>query len=267
VKKKSTKPWHMIGVDGKAYLVVLRSALGRVGYREFEPGAYRVRVEPADRATRQVSRLLLRPEWKQPGDQNENRFSAVVRADQLYRMLGVAIRALGAGQIETEFNPRALAWARQLNLARPADSPLRSLVFFSYSHKDQKWLKEFQTMLAPAMPSDILWDDTKIDPGAKWKDEIRKALASAKVAVLLVSKHFLDSSFIQRHELPPLLEAEKVGGLKILWVSVGSCKYQETEIDEYQAAHDPSHPLESLKGSKRQQAIVAICQNIKTAMN
>ena len=106
-------------------------------------------------------------------------------------------------------------------------------------------------MLKPVVHGDMLWDDTRIDPGAKWKEGIRRALESAKVAVLLVSKNFLASDFIRKSELLPLLEAERQGGLTILWVPVGFSMYQGTEIAEYQAINDPSRPLDSMKGPAR----------------
>jgi hypothetical protein len=46
---------------------------------------------------------------------------------------------------------------------------------------------------------------------------------------------------------------------------VGYCLYEETEIEQYQAAHNPSQPLESVKGAKFNQALVNICQQIKAA--
>ena len=143
----------------------------------------------------------------------------------------------------------------------------RDQVFISYSHKDTKWLDKLQTMLKPMMRNNTIsvWADTAIKPGSKWRDEIEKALASANVAVLMVSQNFLASDFITKHELPPLLNAAEQEGLKVIWVPVGYCLYEETEIEPYQAVHNPSQPLESLKGAKLNQALVKICQEIKAA--
>jgi hypothetical protein len=142
----------------------------------------------------------------------------------------------------------------------------RDLVFFSYSHKDAEWLDRVQTMLKPLVRGKKIstWSDKGIGVGQTWRAELDSALYRAKVAVLLVSANFLASDFIADNELPPLLEAADKKGTKIVWIPVGACLYKETELERYQAAHDPNKPLEGLSEAERSQALVKICEIIKT---
>jgi hypothetical protein len=140
----------------------------------------------------------------------------------------------------------------------------RDKAFISYSHKDKKQFGEFKTMLAPAIRNGIveIWDDTRIMPGARWREDIEAALRSARIAVLLVSANFLDSEFIANNELPPLLSAAQKEGVTIFWIYLSSCLYEQTEIAAYQAAHDIARPLDSLKRSERLAVISETCAKL-----
>lgn len=141
-------------------------------------------------------------------------------------------------------------------------------LFISYSHKDQIWLERLNTMLTPLAWNERVnvWDDTKIKPGDKWKKEIASALDSAKVAVLLVSPHFLASGFIATNELPPILNAAQDNGLTIIWALLSSCLYKQTQIKNYQAAHNIQRPLDLLAPGKRNLELSKICQAIGDAI-
>lgn len=111
-----------------------------------------------------------------------------------------------------------------------------------------------------------IWTDLEIETGEQWYEEIKSALWIARVAVLLVTPAFLDSSFIQKHELPPLLNAAKSEGLTIFWIPVEPSSYDHYEISNFQAAYSPNEPLYSLKGAKRNQALVEIASKLAKAL-
>jgi hypothetical protein len=145
---------------------------------------------------------------------------------------------------------------------------MRTSAFISYSHEDGRWLKKLETMLAPLSNQGLkIWSDEKIKPGGLWKEDIKVALADAKVAVLLVSPNFLASSFIHNMELPPLLNAARAEGLTILWIPIEECLYEATDIGDYQAAYNPKRPLASLSGAKVSEALKEICTVIAGAMD
>lgn len=145
----------------------------------------------------------------------------------------------------------------------------REQVFICYSHKDSKFLESLKTMLAPYIRDKIIkvWDDTQIKPGSLWKKEIKSAIKSAKIAVLLVSSDFLASDFIARNELPPLLKASENEGLAIIWVAVRDCLWEDTILKEYQSANNPKKPLDSLSKAHQDRELVLICKKIKAAID
>lgn len=154
--------------------------------------------------------------------------------------------------------------------ANATETLQRSGVFISYSHKDKEWLDKFKEMYG-IIDENALWDDSKIQTGMKWADEIKKALASAKVAVLLVSQNFLNSNFIAKDELPPLLEAAEKQGLIIFWICLTSCGYKRTQIGkrivQYQAAHDVSQPLDKLSDADQNEVLNKICEELYNLIN
>lgn len=143
--------------------------------------------------------------------------------------------------------------------------PNRDRVFISYSHNDAQAVEELKKMLAPVASKLNIWDDTKIQPGAQWREEIGKALASAKAAILMLSPDFLASDFIQKSELPPLLNAAKTDGCRILWIKLKECLVDETAIDDYQALYPNS--LMNLKPKDRNKALYDIAVQIRKLLS
>ncbi|MFM7549676.1 MAG: toll/interleukin-1 receptor domain-containing protein, partial [Cyanobacteriota bacterium] len=118
-------------------------------------------------------------------------------------------------------------WEREAALPPPVE---RHQLFISYSHADREWVDRLKTMLAPLLRDKELrlWDDSQIHAGSIWEEEIATALATAKVALLLVSPDFLNSEFIHREELPPILRAAQEEGMVLLWVKLRPCLVHRT---------------------------------------
>lgn len=136
----------------------------------------------------------------------------------------------------------------------------RDQVFISYSRKDAAWLDKVRTNLKFLEDKGKLrfWDDTKIPPGALWRDEIKIALASAKVALFLVSADFLASDYISQEELPVLLEAAETEGTHILSLILRPCLFDFSELEKFQTVNPPSKPLSSMDTTEQEATLVEL---------
>jgi hypothetical protein len=150
----------------------------------------------------------------------------------------------------------------------PAASSERKGVFISYSHKDAVWLEWLQKHLKPLQRVGIeVWDDTRLKAGEQWREEIREALAAAKVAILLISPDFLASEFIATDELPPLLKAAEEDGATILPVILSHCRFDRTpSLSRFQAANDPAKPLVRMGRGNRDKVFDDVARAVEDAL-
>lgn len=164
---------------------------------------------------------------------------------------------------DTAGPPAAAASGRKDALVTRSEP--RTHVFVSYSHQDAEWLKRLQIHLKPMIRQGTLdlWDDSKIKPGAAWRDEIDAALSRASAAVLLVSADFLASDFVADRELPLLLDRAASGGVRIMPVIVGSCLFQHhAELSKYQAINSPDLPLTKMQRHEAEETLSKLAQAI-----
>ena len=146
-----------------------------------------------------------------------------------------------------------------------ANKTIRTKIFVSYSHVDKEWLRRLQVHLKPLVRQKLvdLWDDTRIDPGQKWRVEIKQALDSAAVAILLLSADFLASDFISANELPLLLSAAAKKDTVILPVIVSPCRFSATPIlSEFQAFNPESEPLNGMTRADYERKFVDLANRV-----
>jgi hypothetical protein len=142
-------------------------------------------------------------------------------------------------------------------------------VFISYSHKDTDWLSRLLTHLKPLERhyGIKIWDDTKIRPGSKWREEIEGAIDSARAIILLISADFLASDFMATEELPAALSAAEQKGAVILPVVLSPCRLSLTKsLEQFQAFNDASNPLIGMTRSEQESVFVRISETVESLL-
>jgi hypothetical protein len=156
--------------------------------------------------------------------------------------------------------------AHQKFNANPEHS--RNKVFVSYSHLDKDYLTDIQRHFKPFLDQIDFWDDSKIKPGQKWKEEIIKAINETKVAILLVSTDFLGSDFIDTDELPPLLKAAEEDGAVILIIILKPCLFEEfPKLNQYQAMNPPNRSVLKMDYDEKEELYVNLVRQTKRILN
>jgi hypothetical protein len=151
-----------------------------------------------------------------------------------------------------------------------APSPTRTKVFISYSHADKEWLDRLKRHLKPLVREGNLdcWDDTHIRPGDDWKQEIQNALDTAQVAVLLISADFFASDFIDKTELPPLLDAAQAEGVLILPVIISASQFDwNSNLARFQTVNSLNRPLAKMPPADQEDVFNHLAQTIRAAFD
>ena len=142
----------------------------------------------------------------------------------------------------------------------------KPVVFISYSHRDERWKEQLEEHLQVLqhLGRFTYWDDRQIPIGETWRLAINTGLASAQAAILLISRHFLASKFIQDVEVPTLLQRKIRDGLPIFPVILSACSWQDVPwLAPLQVRPRDGQPLTSLRGHKRDDAFTRLVEEIR----
>jgi hypothetical protein len=173
-------------------------------------------------------------------------------------------------EVMRQFVERQVARSDRPAHSTPAAAPseARSGVFISYSHADAWWLERLQKHLKPLQREGVeVWDDTRLKAGEQWREEIRQALATTKVAILLISADFMASDFIDKNELPPLLQAAEEDGATVLPVIINHCRFVRTPgLSRFQPVNDPAKPLAQMSPANREKVLDSVARAVEDAL-
>lgn len=114
--------------------------------------------------------------------------------------------------------------------AKKKKTPVK--VFISYAHRDNEFREKLLEMLKGFMDREVIqvWQDRQIEPGDDWYEDIQSAMKTCQMAILLVSQYFLNSEFIQREEVPVLLQKRKKEGMRVVPIIVRPCLWQDDPV-------------------------------------
>ena len=127
------------------------------------------------------------------------------------------------------------------------------------------WKDRLLTQLGVLQQQSILelWHDRRIGAGADWYQEICQAMEAAHVAVLLISAHFLTSSFILREEVSCLLTRRQQEGLPIVPILVTPCAWEEVPwLARMQLCPIDARPLSAGNDHQIETELTAIAKEI-----
>ena len=137
--------------------------------------------------------------------------------------------------------------------------------FISYSHADEEYVKRLRIHLKPLEKKHqfVIWDDTNLAAGDRWKEDILDNLERSAVIILVISADFLASDFVMEFEYPKALKLVNEKGARIVAIIASPCLYEDFEIADFQAVNSPNETLQDLESNgAAQERVFAECARI-----
>ncbi len=118
-------------------------------------------------------------------------------------------------------------------------------IFISYAHEDEDFKNVLCQHLKPLERSALLqvWQDRRIQAGDDWRQAIEAAMQECQLALLLISRAFLASDFIQLQELQTLQQRAQTQGIRLFPVIVKPCAWTLHELQSIQARPTDGRPV------------------------
>src|ERR1044071_2993346 len=125
-----------------------------------------------------------------------------------------------------------------------SDANDRTFVFISSSHEDRTWRDRIKVVLASLRSRIRWWDDSRILTGDEWQGEIADAINHTRVALVLLSPHYIASS-TAINELRVLTAQAEEDGLRVFPIIVSDCDWQSLDTARFQLWNQ-GRPLDTL---------------------
>lgn len=122
-------------------------------------------------------------------------------------------------------------------MAAGDDTPNPISLFYSYSHKDERYREKLETQLKILQRQGVIdgWHDRKIGAGKDWAVERDDHLETAGIILLLVSDDFLASDYCYGKEMTRALERHDDADARVIPIILSNCLWEEAPFARLQA--------------------------------
>jgi hypothetical protein len=139
-------------------------------------------------------------------------------------------------------------------------------IFISYSHRDERFLRQLETHLALLWREGIIeaWHDRRIGAGEEWQGAIESQLDSSRMVLFLVSADFLASDFCYGEEMDRVLRDHETGRIRAVPIILRPVDWETSPLARFQALPKDAKPL--TKWRDRDEAWRSVAKGIRAAV-
>ncbi|MGB3493051.1 MAG: toll/interleukin-1 receptor domain-containing protein [Elainellaceae cyanobacterium] len=118
-------------------------------------------------------------------------------------------------------------------------------LFISYTHKDEDLKDELAIHLASLKREGAInpWQDRDIEAGAEWDDEIRTALESAQIILLLITPRFIASRYCFDEETKRAMERHEAGTARVIPIIMKPSDWTTSPFSKLQVLPKEGKPV------------------------
>ena len=111
-------------------------------------------------------------------------------------------------------------------------------VFCSYSHRDERLRKQFETHISLLKREGhiTLWHDRKIGAGREWADQIDEHLNTADIILLLISPDFIASDYCYELEMKQAMQRHAAGEARVIPIILRKVDWQKAPFGKLPGA-------------------------------
>lgn len=134
-------------------------------------------------------------------------------------------------------------------------------LFLSYSHEDEKFIREFLKHISPFKDKIEIWYDRKLHAGSNFEEVINNNLENSDIVCLFISSNYLSSESCQK-EMSKAIEIKDKKFIKIIPIILSPCMWKEVgNLSKLLALPTDAKPISEF--SNINEGWLDVCRNLK----